>query len=73
VRYVDGDPRQALKARVIVNKMIAPVVIEQHSDGSVWANYALRPAALLAQSTAVGIAGAQESLPKLHPLRIVLV
>jgi hypothetical protein len=34
---LDGDPRQALKARAMLTKLIGPVVIEERDDGSVWA------------------------------------
>lgn len=53
---LDGDPRQALKARVVLKKLITDsVVIEQAEDGKVWARYSLQPAALLAE--AVGVDG----------------
>ena len=45
--------------RQVVVVRIGPQ-IEQAADGSVWANYELRPAALLAQAMAVGVVGAQE-------------
>jgi hypothetical protein len=49
----------ALKARVIVRKLLSDeVLLEQDSDGSVWARYSLNPAALLTRG--VGIGGAQE-------------
>jgi site-specific DNA recombinase len=54
---LDGDPRQALKARALLTKLIGPVVIEKDGDGSVWARYDFRPAALLAQAQAVGVGG----------------
>ena len=56
---LSGDPRAALKARVIVRKLLNDeVLIEQGDDGSVLARYSLNPAALITRG--VGFGGAQE-------------
>lgn len=52
---LDGDPRAAAKARVVLRKLLGPILLEQETDGSVWARYEVQPGALLAQ--AVGNAG----------------
>jgi hypothetical protein len=59
---LDGDPRRALKARAMLTKLIGPVVIEERDDGSVWARYDFRPAALLAEARAVGVGGRGEGI-----------
>jgi hypothetical protein len=56
---LDGDPREALKARVVLRKMVKKdIVLEPDGEGGLWASYELQPAALL--SVAVGLGGAQE-------------
>ncbi len=68
---LDGNPRAALKARVIVRKLLNnEVPIERDDDGSVWARYSLNPAALL--SRGVGFGGAQDPLPDLYLRPIAL-
>jgi len=45
---LDGDPRAALKARVILEDLFGGKVrLVPKPDGSLWAEYALQPAALL--------------------------
>jgi hypothetical protein len=70
-RGLDGDPRAALKARVIVRKLFNDeVLIEQDDDGGVWARYSLNPAALIAAGCRN--VGAQDALPALYLERIPL-
>jgi hypothetical protein len=58
---LQGEPRAALKARVIVRKLLNDeVLIEQDDDGSVWARYSLNPTALIAAGCRK--VGAQESV-----------
>ena len=45
---LDGDPRAALKARVILRDLFGGKIrLVPESDGSLWAEYALRPSVLL--------------------------
>ena len=44
---LDGDPRAALKARLILRDLVGPVRLSTDEDGAVWANYKLNPAALI--------------------------
>jgi hypothetical protein len=51
---LDGDPRAALKARVVLRKLCGTIVLESEKDGSLWARYDLQPAALLTQAVGIG-------------------
>jgi DNA repair exonuclease SbcCD ATPase subunit len=44
---LDGHPERAAKARGVLRELVGPVQIKTESDGSVWAEYETRPAALL--------------------------
>ena len=44
---LDGHPERAAKARGLLRELVGPVQIKTESDGSVWAEYETRPAALL--------------------------
>ena len=44
---LDGDPRAALKARVILRDLLGPVTLEPGRKGELWATYRLAPAALV--------------------------
>ncbi|MGA9336826.1 MAG: hypothetical protein WBV66_04070, partial [Pseudolabrys sp.] len=49
---LDGDPRAALKARVILREMLGGKVILAPGEepGSLWANFELHPAVLVRSS-----------------------
>jgi len=42
-----GDPAAATKARTILRDMLGEVMLSPGEDGSLWAEYAMQPAALL--------------------------
>lgn len=44
---LDGHPERAAKARGVLRELVGPVQIKTERDGSVWAEYEARPAALL--------------------------
>jgi hypothetical protein len=53
---LSGDPRAAQKGRMIVRELLdGPVKLMPRDDGTLWAEFALRPAALLASSPAQSI------------------
>ena len=56
---LDGDPRAALKARVILRELFGGKIrLVPEADGALWAEYNLRPAALLkAAGASVGSSG----------------
>ncbi len=46
-RGLDNDPRAAAKARVILRDLLGPIQMCPGKDGSLWAQYHTRPAALI--------------------------
>ncbi len=42
-----GDPAEAAKARTILRDMLGEIMLSPGEDGSLWAEYAMQPAALL--------------------------
>ena len=42
-----GDPAAATKARTILREMLGEIILSPGEDGSLWAEYAMQPAALL--------------------------
>ena len=42
-----GDPAAAAKARTILRDMLGEIMLSPAEDGSLWAEYAMQPAALL--------------------------
>jgi hypothetical protein len=44
---LDNDPRAAAKARVILRDLLGPIQMCPGQDGSLWAQYHTRPAALI--------------------------
>ncbi len=51
-RGLDNDPREAAKARIILRDLLGPIRMCPGQDGSLWAQYHTRPAALI--KSAVG-------------------
>lgn len=54
-----GDPAAAAKARTILRDMLGEVMLSPGEDGSLWAEYAMRPAALLQGEQVVGVTGVE--------------
>jgi site-specific DNA recombinase len=55
---LSGDPVAAQKGRVIVRDLLdGPVKLMPYEDGTLWAKFALRPAALLTFNNRLGISG----------------
>jgi hypothetical protein len=46
-RLKAGDPASAAKARTILRQMLGEIMLSPGEDGSLWAEYAMQPAALL--------------------------
>jgi hypothetical protein len=46
-RGLDGDPRAALKAHVILRDLLGKIRLVPGAEGSLWAEFKQRPAALL--------------------------
>jgi hypothetical protein len=44
---LSGEPRAALKARVILRRLIGPITVSTDEAGAVWADYKLNPRAFL--------------------------
>jgi hypothetical protein len=44
---LNGDSRAVLMARVALRGLLGPIRLDAEEDGSVWANYEMRPAALI--------------------------
>lgn len=44
---LDGDPRAAARARVLLRDLLGPITLDQDKSGQVWASYKLNRAALL--------------------------
>jgi hypothetical protein len=42
-----GDPAAAARARTIVRELLGEIMLSPGEDGSLWAEYAMQPAALL--------------------------
>ena len=58
-RGLQANPREANKARVILKDLLGPIQMCPEQDGSLWAEFDARPAALLkkAVGTSVGSDG----------------
>lgn len=56
---LEANPREANKARVILRDLLGPIQMCPGEDGSLWAEFDARPAALLkkAVGTSVGSGG----------------
>lgn len=56
-RGLGGDPAGATKARTIPREMLGEITLSPGEDGSLWAEYAMQPAALLkdAREQVVGV------------------
>ena len=54
---LDGNPQAALKARVILRDLLGTIGLTPGEDGSLWADYALQPAALLRSAVGAGTDG----------------
>lgn len=54
---LDGNPQAALKARVILRALLGTIRLTPGADGSLWADYALQPAALLRSAVGAGTDG----------------
>jgi hypothetical protein len=44
---LDGDPRAAAKARLILRDLLGPITLTPGKKGELWASYRLTPAALV--------------------------
>jgi DNA invertase Pin-like site-specific DNA recombinase len=56
---LDGNPREALKARVILREMLGEIRLVPGADGALWAAYSMHPAALV---RAAGTGGRDERI-----------
>jgi hypothetical protein len=54
-----GDATEATKARTILRDMLGEIMLSRGEDGSLWAEYAMQPAALL---IGAGTSGRGEAL-----------
>jgi hypothetical protein len=56
---LDGDPREALKAKVFLRGLFedGKILMSPGKDGSLWAVYSLSPAVLLKAAAATGYRG----------------
>ena len=54
---LDGNPREALKARVILRELLGEIRLEPDANGSLWAVYGVQPAALVKRATGTGYRG----------------
>ena len=63
-RGLDDNPREAIKARVILNDLPGPIQMCPGPDGSLWVEFYARPAALVKKAigTSVGSDGSGGSL-----------
>ena len=52
---LDDNPREANKARVILRDLLGPIEMCPEPDGSLWAEYYARPAALLKKAVGTGV------------------
>lgn len=60
---LDGNTKAALKARVILRALLGKIRLSPGPDGSLWADYALQPAALLRSAAGAGTDGSGGTLP----------
>jgi site-specific DNA recombinase len=44
---LDGEPRAAAKARIVLRDMLGPITMTPGANGELWASYRLSPAALV--------------------------
>ncbi|MCH7830357.1 MAG: hypothetical protein IIB75_07305, partial [Proteobacteria bacterium] len=51
---LEGDAREAAKARVILRDLLGSVELCPGEDGSLWAEYRTRPAALVKKAVGAG-------------------
>ena len=51
---LEGDAREAAKARIILRDLLGPVELCPGEDGSLWAEYRTRPAALVKKAVGAG-------------------
>ncbi len=54
-RRLDDNPRDANKARVILNDLPGPIQMCPGPDGSLWAEFYARPAALVKKAVGTGV------------------
>ena len=55
---LSGDPGAAQKGRMVVRDLLdGPVKLMPRADGTLWAEFALRPAALLTSNNRLGFSG----------------
>ena len=52
---LDNDPRAAAKARVILRDLLGPIQMCPGKDGSLWAQYHTRPAALIKRAVGASV------------------
>ena len=62
-----GNPREANKARVILKDLLGPIQMCPGPDGSLWAEFYARPAALVKKAVGTGV-GSDGSGGSLRPL-----
>ena len=68
---LDGNPREATKARAILKELLGPIEMCPEPDGGLWAEFYARPAALVkkAVGTGVGSGGSGGPLCELYANR----
>ena len=54
-RGLDNDPVEAAKARVILRDLLGPIQMCPGEDGSLWAQYHTRPAALVKRAVGASV------------------
>ena len=54
-RGLDDNPREAAKARVILRELLGPIQMCPGKDGSLWAQYHTRPAALIKRAVGASV------------------
>ncbi len=54
-RGLDNNSREATKARVILRDLLGPIQMCPGPDGSLWAEFYARPAALLTKAVGTGV------------------
>ena len=59
MKGLDNNPREANKARTILRELLGPIQMRPEPDGSLWAEFYARPAALVkrAVGTSVELSG----------------
>ena len=67
-RGLDDNPREAAKARVILRDLLGQIQMCPEPDGSLWAQYHTRPAALIkrAAGASVELSGSGGGLSELY-------